>query len=446
MGEEPAEADYPVQVSGRGGWMGGGASIPAHTRPSCRCQQVHYFSPSGSCKALGSSDALLGALRARLLEGRTLCWSRGTAGDSFLCAAAELLGASCTDVPGSAPNAMPATGAVVVRASEDEQPPAAYARLPWTTPDRLVGGLLEGSLEGVVQQPAATPSSAAKGRHSSKAGAKNRPATGIKQCRTAAVPQQQGCDSVASMGAALEREPTMHAAPEPLMDRGVMAGRKRRHKQEEQQQQQEAEGQQTEQTPAKRQRRGRAKTSLLLAGEMAASPTPVAEVSIMPSPPPQALTHKPLPELPASEGWHAIKHGRAARVAAAAAMLPPLPSPAQDDSTGPTKTGAWNSGKAQVQLVEEEAEQIETFDCNLVVVTDAPGLPPLSAPSGSGDMPNYKAFRPKCGGAVPPPTPAELVRLTGIYEEAVDAGSVHREENKRRMKLSEADQLFAADL
>lgn len=111
----PQEAAYPVQL------------------------QYADGSGSGRLKALPGPAALLAARDAAPLAGRTLLWLP-PARDAGLQAAAEALGATSHDVAaaGRAPAAAKAAGAVLVRGRADDAVPAAYRRLPWTTPELLI--------------------------------------------------------------------------------------------------------------------------------------------------------------------------------------------------------------------------------------------------------------------------------------------------------------------
>lgn len=112
----PQEAAFPVQL-----------------------QYSHGSSGGGRLKALPGPAALLAARAAQPLAGHTLLWLP-PARDASLAEAAENLGASNHDVAasGRAPAAAKAAGAVLVRGSATDTVPAAYRRLPWTTPELLI--------------------------------------------------------------------------------------------------------------------------------------------------------------------------------------------------------------------------------------------------------------------------------------------------------------------
>ena len=101
--------------------------------------QYEDGSSSGRLKALAGPAALLVARAAAPLAGRALLWLP-PARDAGLQAAAEALGAACHNVAasGRAPAAAKVAGAVLVRGSADDAVPAAYRRLPWTTPELLI--------------------------------------------------------------------------------------------------------------------------------------------------------------------------------------------------------------------------------------------------------------------------------------------------------------------
>ncbi|KAL4442023.1 hypothetical protein ABPG77_011284 [Micractinium sp. CCAP 211/92] len=142
--------------------------------------KLQYADAAGRTRGLPGPAALLAARDRAALAGRTLLWLPHARGSGALQAAAGLLGAASVDVAqhGRAPAAAKAEGAVLVRGGAEEAVPAAYRGLPWTTPQLLLAGMLEGDVETAVHLPAGepdtTPASAA-----TRSGGKGRGKKGV---------------------------------------------------------------------------------------------------------------------------------------------------------------------------------------------------------------------------------------------------------------------------
>ena len=102
--------------------------------------QLQYADAGGRLKGLPGPAAALAAAQGHALAGRTLLWLPAARGDAALQEAACLLGAEGKDVAasGRAVAAAKDAGAVLVRGGADDAVPAAYRKLPWSTPQLLL--------------------------------------------------------------------------------------------------------------------------------------------------------------------------------------------------------------------------------------------------------------------------------------------------------------------
>ncbi|EFN58297.1 hypothetical protein CHLNCDRAFT_142287 [Chlorella variabilis] len=376
LGAAPLRVDGPTLLALLRGYPVVGASWQAAQPPACprllewQQQQVwrnsrpeegaypvqlQYEKPGGRVTALAGPAALLRCAGQRALAGRSLLWLPA-ARDAALQEAARLLGAANSEAPASgrgAAAAAKAAGAVVVRGSEADAMPASYRKLAWTTPQLLIAGMLEGSVDAAVQLPAGeadtTPPAAGKGKGKGRGGreaAGTRSTTGSKGRgrgrKGAALEEEEGGEGQGSGSETDASEDLSHlrgtqrvlaaedaAKPKPsaaaaaaraahtqkqlqqqqqqeeeeaaqpmvaAAPQAAAGGRKRRKaEQQEQEQQQDSEGEEVHATPAKKRRQGEP-------GAAAAAGPPAARAARAPP--------RPMPE---AEGWHTMSHGRQQR-------------------------------------------------------------------------------------------------------------------------------------
>ena len=501
---------------------------------------MHFFAAvGGGRKALAGTGRLHEAQEQRLLAGQALLWTKA-ASDPFLRAATELLGATNGNAP-SATRAKPAAGSVLVKATAEEQVSAACSRLPWTTLDLLMvggaasgcrftrcrcrlgwlglpasdcpskaacfdsvavvaakadhwcclwpllqAGMLEGSLDGVVQagpaSPAATPASAAtKGKGKKKKGAQKAPATSSKR-RRAAKEEETGSDTDAAADTSSARETgpraqedaraaagtaemaqpaaaaAAHAAaapaaaPAPVDSKATAGGTQGRGaagtkngqdggeasswQQRANGKRHEEAGEQGEQaTPAKRQRKGRGPAAVPPPAASPAAAAPAAPAAQTPARAAPPAACRPAVELPAAEGWHAAKHRGAVSPPVPASTSPAatepvqvmdtLGAPASDASEAATK----RRGGAQAEAVEEGKVPALIVFRPLIAVGLGPGSKAgmsQGATAGDNGLPNFKAFRRNKGAGGGATAPVAVVPFCAQpYQESLVDGDAY---------------------